>query len=52
MFHPIKAIYVKNNPNPDPSVPLLPGEGGEGTNITYEKFTIHRPLWWAIYIGP
>lgn len=40
----LKGIYVKTNP------------GDEGTglieNIYYENFTMIRPLWWAIYIGP
>lgn len=40
----LKGIYVKTNP------------GDEGTglieNIYYSNFTMIRPLWWAIYIGP
>lgn len=40
----LKGIYVKSNP------------GDEGTglveNIHYYNFTMIRPLWWAIYIGP
>ena len=31
---------------------MLPGSGGEITNITYENFEIMRPIWWSIYIGP
>lgn len=40
----LKGIYVKTNP------------GDEGTglveNIYYYNFTMIRPLWWAVYIGP
>ncbi len=41
---PIKAIYVKTNP----------GDHGYGniTDIYYKNFTMDRPIWWAIYIGP
>ena len=44
MKYPIKAIYVKTNP----------GTIGYGiiSNITFENFDIHKPLWWGIYIGP
>ena len=44
MNYPIKAIYIKTNP----------GASGTGiiSNITYENFKIHKPLWWGIYIGP
>ena len=31
---------------------MLPGSGGEITNIHYDNITIHNPLWWGIYIGP
>lgn len=44
MVRPFKGIYVKTNP------------GDEGTgiieNIYYSNFTMDRPIWWAIYIGP
>lgn len=41
---PFKGIYVKTNP----------GNKGHGniTNIYYQNFTMDRPIWWAIYIGP
>jgi hypothetical protein len=41
---PLKGIYVKTNP----------GDEGYGniTNIYYRNFTMDRPIWWAIYIGP
>ena len=48
--HPIKAIYVKTNPGGTTS--MLPGSGGEITNIVYENIEIHFPIWWNIYIGP
>jgi len=48
--HPIKAIYVKTNPGNTTS--MLPGSGGEITNILYENIEIHNPIWWNIYIGP
>ena len=44
MVRPFKGIYVKTNP------------GDEGTgliqDIYYSNFTMDRPIWWAIYIGP
>ena len=49
-YHPIKAIYVKVNPGNTTS--MLPGSGGEITDITYENLEIHYPIWWSIYIGP
>jgi len=49
-YHPFKAVYVKNNPGTTTS--MLPGSGGEVTNIHYKNLVIHKPLWWAIYIGP
>lgn len=49
-YHPFKAIYVKNNPGTTTS--MLPGSGGEATNIHYENIVVYSPLWWAIYIGP
>lgn len=41
---PLKGIYVKTNP----------GDVGTGLveNIYYYNFTMTRPIWWAIYIGP
>ena len=48
--HPCKAIYIKTNPGETTS--MLPGSGGEITNITYTNIDIHFPLWWNIYIGP
>ena len=50
MYHPFKAIYVKNNPGETTS--MVPGSGGEISNILYDNFEIHRPIWWGIYIGP
>ena len=31
---------------------MLPGSGGEISNIVYDNIEIHMPLWWGIYIGP
>jgi len=50
-YHPFKAIYVKSDPA------YVSGytkdyPGGEITNIVYKNIEIHRPIWWAIYIGP
>ncbi len=44
MERPIKGIYLKSNP----------GDSGYGIvrNISYINFTMDRPLWWAIYLGP
>ena len=50
MYNPIKGIYVKTNSGKTKS--MLPGSGGEITNITYENIHIHNPMWWGIYIGP
>ena len=50
VYHPFKAIYVKNNPGHTES--MLPGSGGEISDIRYRNFEIHRPIWWGIYIGP
>lgn len=50
MYHPIKAVYVKNNPGKTTS--MDPGSGGEISNITYDGFEVHEPIWFAIYIGP
>jgi polygalacturonase len=47
---PMKAIYIKTNPGKTTS--MLPGSGGEITNITYENITMRNPVWWNIYIGP
>ena len=49
-YHPFKAVYVKNNPGKTDS--MLPGSGGEVSNILYDNLEIHKPLWFAIYIGP
>jgi polygalacturonase len=49
-YHPYKAIYVKTNPGTTTS--MLPGSGGEITNITYTNIVSHNPIWWNIYIGP
>lgn len=49
-YHPFKAVYVKNNPGKTDS--MLPGSGGQVTNILYDNLEIHKPLWFAIYIGP
>jgi polygalacturonase len=43
-IRPLKGIYVKTNPGDQGS--------GEIKNILYENFTMDRPIWWAIYIGP
>jgi len=50
MYHPYKGIYVKTNPGNTTS--MLPGSGGEITDITYRNIEIHEPIWWGIYIGP
>ena len=50
MYHPFKGIYVKTNSGSTSS--MLPGSGGEITNIVYENIEIHTPVWWGIYIGP
>lgn len=50
IYHPFKAIYVKTNPGTTES--MLPGSGGEITNIVYDNIEIHHPIWWGIYIGP
>ncbi len=44
MVRPFKGIYVKTNP----------GDAGTGLiqDIYYQNFTMDRPIWWAIYIGP
>jgi hypothetical protein len=44
MHRPIKSIYIKSNP----------GDRGDGIieNIWYENFTMDKPIWWTIYIGP
>lgn len=47
---PMKAIYIKTDPGTTKS--MLPGSGGEITNITYENIKIRNPVWWGIYIGP
>lgn len=49
-YHPYKAIYVKTNPGLTTS--MLPGSGGQITNILYDNIEIHNPIWWSIYIGP
>jgi len=49
-YHPFKAVYVKSNPGETTS--MLPGSGGEVSNIVYDGLEVHRPLWWGIYIGP
>jgi hypothetical protein len=41
-----KGIYVKSNPT------CGPGKSGEITDITYERFRILSPSWWAVWIGP
>jgi len=48
--HPYKSIYIKTNPGHTTS--MLPGSGGEISNITYTDIVIHNPIWWNIYIGP
>ena len=48
-YHPFKAVYVKNNPGHTDT--MLPGSGGEISNVLYENLEIHEPIWWGIYIG-
>lgn len=50
MYHPIKGIYVKNEVGETES--MLPGSGGEVSDVLYDNIEIHKPLWWGIYIGP
>ena len=50
MYHPLKGIYVKTNPGDTTS--MLPGSGGEITDITYDNIEMYHPVWWGIYIGP
>lgn len=44
MSNPLKGIYIKTNP----------GNSGHSivSNIVYENFSMQRPIWWAVYIGP
>mmetsp|Transcript_29439 Transcript_29439/g.44581 ORF Transcript_29439/g.44581 Transcript_29439/m.44581 type:complete len:280 (+) Transcript_29439:306-1145(+) len=41
---PIKSIYVKTNPGDEGS--------GEISDLLFENFRMHNPIWWNIYIGP
>ena len=50
--HPLKAIYIKINPAKPNSTFTGANPGGEITNIVYSNIEIHKPIWWAIYIGP
>ena len=50
IYRPFKAIYVKTNSGVTDS--MLPGSGGEISNIVYDNIEIHNPIWWGIYIGP
>ena len=47
LYRPLKAIYVKPNPEK---------ESDEGTGIidqiTYENIFIEEALWWTVWIGP
>ena len=53
MHTPFKGIYIKTTPSENDDLPLtIPGSGGEITNIVYDQFKIHTPIWWGIYIGP
>ena len=47
---PLPNLYIKTNSGTTTS--MLPGSGGEITNITYENIEIYNPSWWGIYIGP
>ena len=49
---PLKAIYIKQNPNGNKTQHLDPGKGGIISNILYQDIKIHNPVWWNIYIGP
>ena len=44
MSRPLKGIYIKTNPGNEGS--------GQVKNIVFQNFTMDRPIWWAIYIGP
>lgn len=48
--HPIKTVYIKTNPGVTTS--MIPGSGGEITNIEYSNLVTTNPIWWSIYIGP
>jgi len=50
--HPLKAIYIKQNPCGDRDAVIAPGEGGIIANILYEDIQINNPVWWNVYIGP
>ena len=50
--HPLKAIYIKQNPPYPPGTVLGPGEGGMISDITYLDIKINNPIWWNVYIGP
>lgn len=45
--HPIKALYVKPNPCPDPS------KDGTGIvdSVTYKDIYADTPLWWPIWVS-
>lgn len=45
--HPIKAVYVKPNPCPDPAT------DGTGIidNVTYKDLFADTPLWWPIWVS-
>ena len=49
-YTPFKALYIKTNSGKTES--MLPGSGGEITNIVFDNIEIHNPIWWGIYIGP
>lgn len=44
---PLKAIYVKPNPCPNPAT------DGRGIidNILYEDIVAHKPIWWSIWVS-
>ena len=50
--HPLKAIYIKQNPCGNKSTIIAPGKGGIISNIVYEDIYIRNPVWWNVYIGP
>jgi len=51
-YHPLKAIYIKQNPVYPKGTVLGPGEGGMISNINYLDIKINNPVWWNVYIGP
>ena len=41
-----KGVYIKSNPD------CLNNKTATISEILYEDILIHKPSWWAIWIGP